>query len=164
MDPNQQQTVQTQLRVYLRNHRKNQALSAVQGANELGMKISSYRKLEGEKPENRVISSIGYLQRIAALKELSVNEFLSYLTCSHIIPQKRYEGNKARDLHKWEADILRLFNKISIPKRNEFIANMNSMDEKHRSFVFETLCLMAQKNQKNINLIRDVAKGLQDDP
>ena len=120
-----QEHYQLQLRQFLKSYRNKEDCTAEETADRLGVEIATYRNLEGIKPNNRVISALDYLTKIAALSELSLSQFMDLLHRN--TRTKSGSSSMKRDLYKWEQDLLQVFDFIGISLRNDLIAAIKSL-------------------------------------
>ena len=136
-----QEQYQLQLRQFLKNYRNKEDCTADEAAGRLGIEIATYRNLEGIKPNNRVITSLDYLSKIAALSELSLSQFMDFL---HRNARTKSGSNAMkRDLYTWERDLMHVFDFIGISLRNDLIAAIKNLEkEEWRAVVRHILNLL----------------------
>ena len=157
MNQEYKKIVQNQLRQFLRAYRHAENISAEDAACKLDLEITSYRKLEGLKPENRVISSISYLEKIAKLRAKSLVDFISFLT-----PQDLVNG-LGRGLYLWEKNIISGFEKMSVSKRNKFLNYLSKLEEDELSDFYDHLVEMSKKRSSKISFTTRILRELKDD-
>ena len=146
-----------QLRQFLRMYRCSENLSAEQAASLLGLEIASYRKLEGFKPENRLINSLAYVGKIASLREMTIPDFTSFILA------EEHHRDGSRNLYKWEKDLISAFNRMSISKRNKVILYLNSLNDEEVDGFYELLVALIKKKSSKIKILFQILKELKDD-
>jgi len=157
MESEKRYLIQSQLRQFLRAYRSAERLSAEDAASMLGVEITSYRKLEGFKPDNRLVNSVGYLEKIASLREMELPDFTSYLL-AHENPR---QGK--RNLYKWEKQVLAAFERMSISKRNTVLSYLNALSDDEISEFYNLLTALSKKRASKIKLLTQILKEFKDD-
>ncbi len=142
---------QERLRTFLKDFRSNNDLSAEQAAEKLGLKIASYRTMEGLIPKNRAISCLKYLQRIADLRSLSVTDFILLLEPTNNASVMKKKDK--RQLYKWETTLLSHFDKLGIPLRNRFIDALNEITPDQLGLYLRCLIKIIHMKPKQIEAL-----------
>ena len=101
---------------YLQEYRNDNDLTQKEMASKLNYKEDSYRKLEGPKGDNRIISSINYLKSFAHLRNMTLSEFVTYITSSEYEPP-----SNERQHYSWEDKLLKAFGNSNMETRSLFI-------------------------------------------
>lgn len=158
MENAQKQRIQNQLRQFLKDYRNLHGLSAEQVAEKLGIEIATYRILEGNKPTNRVISVIEYLEKIPALNNMTLSSFINFLERSQRTESTSNETK--RTLFRWERDLLDKFDLIGIPIRNRFMQGFSSKSPDEIKEILTCLTqIVSMKNSKRqvlVNLVKEM--------
>ena len=81
LNENDKKSYQLRLSHYLKDYRFKKKSKASETAKELGYATPKYSELESEvKPHGRFVSSLDFLTALASLKQMSLNEFVDYLS------------------------------------------------------------------------------------
>ena len=157
MNKEYKKIVQNQLRQFLRGYRHAENISAEDAAAKLNLEITSYRKLEGLKAENRVITSLGYLEKIASLRAKNLVDFISFLA-----PQDLVNG-EGRGLYKWEKNIISGFERMSVSKRVKFLNYLCKLEDDELVDFYDLLVELSKKRSSKISLMTRILKEFKDD-
>ena len=145
MEAKNQEKVQNQLSLFLKRYRRRNSLTAQEAARTLDMEIASYRKLEGKRLSNRVISSFSYLEKIASLNDMSLSAFVTYLERNGRTESGTNEMK--RELWIWEKKLLEKFDFVGIPLRERFLKGLDKLKDKELAEMLACLVNMSGMNK-----------------
>ncbi len=79
MDANSKEAIQERFRVYLKTYRESKGLTQQHLAKKFGYAESHIKKFEGKDSNNRLITSLEFMENLASLQKISLIDFLCYL-------------------------------------------------------------------------------------